>query len=155
VVSVGAGPPGPASRPSAYELAHRTWPAEAGCAHQRLSATVDAPRQARRWARDHLVGPVSAGAQDDAALMLTELVTNAVLHAGAPSGRGIDLYIAATLLTLRTEVCDGGRGFATGTVSPPSSESPGGRGLLIVDRLASRWGTSTDEGHCVWFEIDL
>jgi hypothetical protein len=51
-------------------------------------------------------------------------------------------------------MCDDGPGFDV-VLQRPAPTDPSGRGLLLVDKLASRWGTSVVDGHCVWFEMDL
>ncbi len=56
---------------------------------------------------------------------------------------------------MRVEVADpGGEGFAKPSVSrPPPPDALGGRGLLIVDRVATRWGVETGRPTRVWFEL--
>jgi anti-sigma regulatory factor (Ser/Thr protein kinase) len=56
---------------------------------------------------------------------------------------------------IRCEVTDPGPGFDPANLEPRNPER-GGRGLLLVDALASRWGTAWPEpsGFCVWFELD-
>ena len=83
----------------------------------------------------------------DLALVVTELVTNAVGH-----GRG------ATSLSLRIrgdrlygEVVDEGGGFER-ELRERGPDDLGGRGLLIVDALCSRWGIHGGTTH-IWFEL--
>jgi hypothetical protein len=62
------------------------------------------------------------------------------------------MHVAATDDLLRVEVSNPGAGFE---IRPPSPrEEPGGFGLTIVDRIATRWGVEDDAGTCVWFELD-
>jgi anti-sigma regulatory factor (Ser/Thr protein kinase) len=85
---------------------------------------------------------------DDLLLCLSEVVTNAVLHAGPPilvRGRVIDKKV-------RVEVSDGSK------VAPvqrrPGQASPTGRGLMLLEHLTSAWGVDmTSDGKTVWFEI--
>jgi anti-sigma regulatory factor (Ser/Thr protein kinase) len=57
---------------------------------------------------------------------------------------------------VRIEVSDGGAGFVPPKRPAPrlDAEEPGGWGLVLVDRLADRWGVARDEGTSVWFELD-
>jgi anti-sigma regulatory factor (Ser/Thr protein kinase) len=85
---------------------------------------------------------------DTAVLLVSELVTNAVLHARTP----LHLRIRWHANRLRVEVGDGNP--AHPTVQKPDPFSPGGRGLLLVDRLAPAWGVEEKAaGKVVWFEL--
>ena len=87
-----------------------------------------------------------------ALLVLSELVTNAVLHGAEP----IEVCVSRDGDLLRIEVSDGGP--RTDGVRPRSQDDrrPGGRGLHIVNSLAQRWGTTdNDAGKTVWAEIGL
>jgi anti-sigma regulatory factor (Ser/Thr protein kinase) len=83
-------------------------------------------------------------------LLAAELVTNAVRHARfVPEQR---LVVAARVVEdhVRVEVVDRGSGF-----DPEQALEAPGRGLQMVDRLASRWGVDKAETGCrVWFELD-
>lgn len=88
------------------------------------------------------------------ALLVSELVSNAVLHSDALECS--DILVRARLLgegRIRVEVVDAGSGF---TVLPRRSPdlSLGGYGLLLVDEEASRWGVDGEGGTRVWFELD-
>lgn len=87
---------------------------------------------------------------DDAELVVTELVTNAVRHGGP----GVDLWVRRLSAGgLRLEVVDG-RSGAPPTVQRPDDDAEGGRGLLIVQALARRWGTERlAAGKQVWCEL--
>jgi len=81
-------------------------------------------------------------------LLTSEVVTNAVLHAGTP----VTLTVIADPDAVRIEVTDG----AAVDVSPRNfgPEAATGRGLALVDALASRWGTRTEpRGKTVWFVV--
>ena len=93
-------------------------------------------------------------AADDAALCLSELVTNAILHSrsGEPGGQ-FTVRIRLTGRDLRVEVGDrGGPWIWTGY---PDEQH--GRGLLIVGSLARCWGQDdgSDGGRIVWYEMTL
>ncbi|MGW5849083.1 ATP-binding protein [Streptomyces sp. NPDC055254] len=87
---------------------------------------------------------------EDAVLVVSELVTNAALHAGGCH----ELVLTADGVALRIDVLDG----STAAPHPWTSRRPGalgGHGLHLVQRLADRWGSSTHgAGKTVWAEID-
>lgn len=117
-----------------------------------LPAGLDAPSDARRWAwwvRGFLDPPRA----DDAMLILTEIVTNAVLHSGVRTGDPIHLTGRLAEDRVRIGVCDCGRGFEL-TAAPqlPRDAAPGGRGLWIVNRLADRLLVDGSRGRVV-FEL--
>jgi anti-sigma regulatory factor (Ser/Thr protein kinase) len=110
----------------------------------RLPRDRTAPRRARDLIREH------ASALDDerldaASLLISELVTNAVLHGEGPIGLTIDVDGRAA----RFAVSDQGDG------TPAVRDDPGpdgGWGLRLVAQIARRWGV--ERGHTrVWFEI--
>lgn len=108
---------------------------------------------AARQALSGLDAVLDAGAFYDASLCVSELVTNAVLHAdiGSDAELRLDVVLDAED-RLRVEVTDTGRGF---TPPPPSAGDDSGWGLFLVDRLSDRWGVDSDAGTCVWFEMSL
>lgn len=84
----------------------------------------------------------------DATLITSELVTNAICHAGS----AFRVAVRRDESSVRIAVHD------ISSVPParrePSRDSPGGRGLKIVDQLSMRWGTETHpQGKTVWAEI--
>lgn len=118
--------------------------------------------RARRWARSRLAGS-GIGADEPLSetliLLVSELVTNAVVHTGCP----------AVLRLLLTGVCEDPSGARTGTVRlevadgsacPPvprraAGDETGGRGLELVDGLADRWGWDAEGvGKRIWCEVD-
>src|SRR4051812_19894298 len=95
---------------------------------------------------------ISQARLSDAQLLLTEVVTNAIRHAGADA---VTVAVRATARTLRVEVANRGAAFDPAAIANPSLDRPGGWGLRIVDVLAHRWGVEQrDERVAVWFEID-
>lgn len=92
----------------------------------------------------------------DAALIVSELVTNAVRHGLAP----VILRLAQSGDRLRIEVANRRRpGVTLGAAAPfelPAPGAVGRRGLAIIDRLASKWGWDEDEEMTtVWAEFDV
>jgi anti-sigma regulatory factor (Ser/Thr protein kinase) len=99
---------------------------------------------------DELAGSERA----DATLLVSEVVTNSVRHSGVRDGE-IRLHAEVDEDTLRVEVFDAGPGFSRRTPRPHTDgPDPGGWGLVLVDRLADRWGVERAGSTRVWFEID-
>ncbi|WP_330240136.1 ATP-binding protein [Streptomyces sp. NBC_00525] len=115
--------------------------------------------RARRWARSRLAG---SGLADDEPLaetlilLISELVTNAVVHTGCPAVLRM-LFGSpggpGSVGTVRVEVADA-------SCRPPQQrhargEDTGGRGLELVDGLADRWGWQPEgAGKRIWCEVD-
>jgi anti-sigma regulatory factor (Ser/Thr protein kinase) len=115
-----------------------------------LRPTSTAAEQARR-ALQRLALPSSLA--DEAELLVSEVVTNSVRHAGLGPDDLIHLTADWSGTRLRVHVRDRGHivhpAVVSGFIRPaPGAES--GWGLYLVDRLASRWGTAAD-GY--WFEL--
>jgi len=87
-----------------------------------------------------------------ASLLVSELVTNAIVH--GRSGATVDAGISADRV-LRVAVSDGDPAPLPSVDLQPRTSAEGGRGLLIVSLLASRWGFAPAAGgKAVWFELD-
>jgi anti-sigma regulatory factor (Ser/Thr protein kinase) len=87
----------------------------------------------------------------DAELAVTEVVTNAVLHAGG-DGVSISLWSEGSILDVL--VSDGGPGF-TPVLAPRDIDQIGGRGLSIVDTVAESWGSSICAPSSVWLRFAM
>ena len=88
------------------------------------------------------------------ALLVSELVTNAIQHGGAGPHETIQIRLASTPQRVRVEIIDPG----TANPRPPTRQTEQtGYGLLLVDRLADGWGREETEGggSVAWFELDL
>jgi anti-sigma regulatory factor (Ser/Thr protein kinase) len=109
-------------------------------------------------ARRHLVSDlievgVCASAVTDAALVISELLSNALRHAGPLPGSGLRVAWDLDADSVRISVSDGG-GPSRPEFGEPTPTATGGRGLRIVARLSRRWGTlCDDEGTTVWAEV--
>lgn len=92
----------------------------------------------------------------DIELIVSELVTNSVLHAhvGADDSIGIDLELSRD--RLRIAVVDRGAPSLPHVVSP-DPERPGGKGLVLVDQLSAAWGVVRERSGLthVWCELAL
>ncbi|WP_461084540.1 ATP-binding protein [Streptomyces deserti] len=113
--------------------------------------------RARRWARSRLAG---SGIEADEPLaetlilLVSELVTNAVVHTGCPAVLRLSLPGAtAKESTVRLEVAD--RSDRAPVPRCAEDDATGGRGLALVDGLADRWGWSAEgTGKRIWCELD-
>jgi anti-sigma regulatory factor (Ser/Thr protein kinase) len=84
-----------------------------------------------------------------ATMLVSELVANAVLHTGTP----VEVVISAGEDSVRVEVHDGSPQLPVRRHY--SNMSGTGRGLLLVERMATAWGSDrTSDGKVVWFELD-
>jgi anti-sigma regulatory factor (Ser/Thr protein kinase) len=118
-----------------------------------LPAEPEAAAMARR-ALAILEGRVSEERLEELELLVSELVTNSIRHAGLGEEGSVSLRVRVSPRLARVEVTDAGEGF-----EPPSfSGDPAlldGWGLLLVERLTDRWGVRGRSPTCVWFELDL
>ncbi len=87
-------------------------------------------------------------------LVVSELVSNAVLHSGLGPSDTVQLRVELTDQLLRVEVTDEGTGFAPSARPAPGTDHHGW-GLLLVERLAIRWGVEDQPGTTVWAELAL
>jgi anti-sigma regulatory factor (Ser/Thr protein kinase) len=116
-----------------------------------LPDTVQAPGLARRFVELHALG-YPAELMHNTLVLVSELVSNAVRHGSAP----IALHLLAEPQLLRVEVHDAGLGVPLPTRPPAIETDIGGRGLLLVAALSSRWGVTdlvTPPGKATWFEM--
>ena len=113
-----------------------------------LAAEPAAVREARSVVRLSLE-PTDEDLVELVVLLADEVVTNAVVHGEGP----IDIAVDAD--EERVKVMVGDRSEARPLPRLPARYAEGGRGLSIVEAIASRWGVSaTEAGKSVWFEID-
>ena len=83
-------------------------------------------------------------------LLVSEVVSNSVQHAGLDTSDSIEVRIRGTRSMLHVDVIDPGPGFEP-DVRPRSGV--GGWGLRLVDRLSTRWGVERGETTRVWFDL--
>ena len=107
-----------------------------------------------RHALDRLVGLLPPAKLEDLRLVVSELVTNSVLHAGLSPEDRISLSVVVSAGSVHGRVCDPGLGFERPSKLSPRHRLRGGWGLPIVERISDRWGVEKDAHVCVWFEID-
>ena len=114
----------------------------------KFAPAPEAPAQARQIIADELAARVPDAVLDDVKLMVSELVTNGVVHGSTEPGVPVmlDLLVNGEI---RCRVLDEGHGFA----SRGHSDGYGGWGLQVVEQLADRWGMQCSPQRTeVWFE---
>jgi anti-sigma regulatory factor (Ser/Thr protein kinase) len=119
---------------------------------RRLPPSAAAAAEARQAVSDELQSALGdlydESLRDDALLLTSELVTNAVLHAQT----GVSLSVATSDETVRVEVSDGAPVVPEPRVA--EVDELGGRGLALVEAIASDWGVRlAPPGKTVWFEL--
>jgi anti-sigma regulatory factor (Ser/Thr protein kinase) len=118
-----------------------------------LASVPEAPSQARAVVDDEL-RLLARKIREDATLLVSELVTNAVRHVPASEHVQVELRIRTERGRIRVAVSDPGGGFQPAPRLPTVAEGSGW-GLYLVDRIADRWGVVSEERTEVWFEIDV
>lgn len=115
----------------------------------RRTSAAEARHRTLAWLRRHLIGQEAA---DAAVLIISELVSNAVMHSGSS-------VVSCTLLLsgglLHIEVTDQGTGPGEPAVREPAADDVSGRGLLLVDALSKAWGVTPviPRGRTVWATV--
>ncbi len=114
----------------------------------RIDAAPDAPAEARRIVHSECGERVAQGTLEKLQLLVSEPVTNGLVHGRPARDRSITLELLINS-SLRCSVVDSGQGFARRA----ARNRDGGWGLRVVERLADRWGVHrTRHGTRVWFE---
>ncbi|WP_248964605.1 ATP-binding protein [Sphaerisporangium perillae] len=115
---------------------------------------------ARAWVRELLATRIAATALDDVLLLLSEVVTNAVAH--SDSGCVVDglvtVRVARVSEAVHVEVTDAGSATCAPVARVAEPDSDGGRGLWLVNQIATAWGSSCPDGgagRSVWFQVSL
>jgi transcriptional regulator with XRE-family HTH domain/anti-sigma regulatory factor (Ser/Thr protein kinase) len=115
---------------------------------KRFASTPHAPALARAGLAATAVG-IPVEAFDRAVLLISELVTNSVRHAGS---EWIEVEIELSDKCLRMDVVDQSRE----TIRPRTRNGDGGWGLVVLTELATRWGVERSAtGKKIWVELDL
>jgi serine/threonine-protein kinase RsbW len=111
-----------------------------------------APARAREALRDI---PELDAIRDDASLVVSELVTNAVKHSGATDGEMIVLSLVVDGDRVKIQVRDPARTDLVPQVDDLPSQKGGGLGLRLVSQIARKWDTECGDGRTVWAELAL
>jgi GAF domain-containing protein/anti-sigma regulatory factor (Ser/Thr protein kinase) len=114
----------------------------------RLGDEPDAVPRARRFAAAALRGSPLAALLPDTEIVVSELVTNALLHAEGP----VVVRVLPRGATVRVEVKDGTRRHPVRSAA--STDGMTGRGIRLVEALSRRWGVdAVEDGKVVWAEL--
>jgi anti-sigma regulatory factor (Ser/Thr protein kinase) len=117
---------------------------------RRIAAIADSSAHARRIV-ESVLGDVSQEVLEIAQLLVSELTSNAIIHGSGDAA----LVVQADNHFLHVEVLDS---ESTVNLAPlhVGKSSPRGRGLALVDALASSWGVEPRLiGKAVWFDLDI
>jgi anti-sigma regulatory factor (Ser/Thr protein kinase) len=117
-----------------------------------IAAGVQAPTVARRVV-ERLGAELDARRLDEVRLLVTELVTNCVRHAGISRETLITVSLELTESSLHVAVSNPGAAFDAPVPPDPGEPVEGGRGLWLVEKLADRWGIDDVHEARVWFEV--
>ena len=117
--------------------------------HTGYQPDAGAVRAARRFVEQRLHDLGLARLAEDAGLLTSELAANAVLHARSP----FDVVVLQVPSGARVEVHD--RSLAVPVVTAARASATSGRGLVLVESVAARWGCDLDPGRGkrVWCEL--
>lgn len=105
---------------------------------------------ARRFVQQALA---AYGTATDAALLTSELATNAIQHTATGQGGTFEVIVCQRPATIRIAVLDQGS-LTIPAPAPDQDLHTSGRGLTLVDALARQWGQQGNQhGRAVWFEL--
>ena len=119
---------------------------------QRFVAEPQAASAARR-SLGHLLETLPVARAGRLSLIVTELVTNAVLHGSSRPSDPVGVRAWSSPRAILVEVTTDGSGFKW-DAPVPGEPRIGGWGLLIVEREADRWGIQGGPPTTVWFQLD-
>ena len=134
---------------------------QAVAAARSMQLEIDSDPQAPGVARSAAKGFYEGLADELCAtliLLVSELVSNAVIHSDAPAGMPIVLSLRRDGGYARVDVADSGSSFfglgdAHGGAADLAEASGGGYGLAMVDKASSHWGIDRGAGTHVWFDM--
>lgn len=116
-------------------------------------APAAAPRIRKALVEDLLARELPAEVVDEAEIVVSELVANAIRHAKPLADGAIRIHWKVKNNVVEVEVSDGG-GPTVPRPAPPTTWAPGGRGLRIVRSLAHEWGVIEEShGRTVWASL--
>jgi anti-sigma regulatory factor (Ser/Thr protein kinase) len=126
------------------------------CEAPGLSLDLECSRQAPALARAAIAGfsedrDVGETTRATLTLLVSEIVTNAVIHPEVERAGDIRLRARITDGLIRVEVTDQGSGFEP--TPRDATRSDRGYGLFLLDKQAVRWGVQQSAGTTVWFEL--
>jgi anti-sigma regulatory factor (Ser/Thr protein kinase) len=117
-----------------------------------LQRNIEAPAIARAavtgWCQDL---DLSGSLCHTLLLLVSEVVTNAVLHSRGPARAPVSLSATVIDESIRLTVTDAGSGFSPRPRDPAGGDD--GYGLYLLSKAADRWGVDSTGGTRVWFEL--
>jgi anti-sigma regulatory factor (Ser/Thr protein kinase) len=127
-----------------------------GSISMRIRGGLDAPNRARRSVLSQLATDIPQTTASDVAVVVSELVTNSVLHANVGPGLTLTVVVVMVDDRLRISVIDPGSRLEP-RILPPDPQRVGGIGLFLVNELSEAWGVARDgTGRTrVWCDILL
>jgi anti-sigma regulatory factor (Ser/Thr protein kinase) len=127
-----------------------------GSISMRIHGGVDAPNRARRSVLSQLAKDIPQTTASDVALVVSELVTNSVLHANVGAHLTLTVEVVTVDDRLRISVIDPGSRLEP-RILPLDPDRVGGIGLFVVNEVSEAWGVARDgtEGTRVWCDILL
>ena len=125
--------------------------AERRCLRFSIAGGPRAPGRARAWLQTATVW-LPEELERKLVMLVSELVNNSVVHGRASERDTIEIEVRATPDGVRAQVSDAGPAFAP-RGRTKGIEEPGGWGLVLVERVAQRWGVERTERTMVWFEL--
>lgn len=119
-----------------------------------IAVSTQAPRAAREVVAAALLERISAAIVERAQLVVSELVTNSLLHSGAADGEDVRVRLRALRPGFQIEVEDPGREGAIAP-RPPDPLRGGGMGLHVVAAISECWGVIRDDDgpSRVWAQL--
>jgi serine/threonine-protein kinase RsbW len=138
--------------------------ATAAATSRQFAGTPQEVGAARRWVQQLVCSLAGTDAADQARILTSELVTNAVMHSasGRPGGT-VTVVVISDAAGIAVHVHDLG-GPAVPRMRHSGETADGGRGLMIVAEVAAEWGTcpvaacscqGVGGARCVWFRLAL
>ena len=116
-----------------------------------LAPAPAAATTARTEVTERLAASLGKQVLEDARLLVTELITNALRHGALTPGDVVSVKASVDQGVVRLEVTDPGRDGDVEVREP--GPRGGGYGLFLVEQLAKRWGVDRREGTTVWCEL--
>ncbi|MDP9863914.1 MULTISPECIES: ATP-binding protein [Streptosporangium] len=139
---------------AAFEAMVKRWAGLRVLGQRSFYGVPQSAGRARKWVVGVLSAHASTEVLETVELLVSEVVTNAILHSDAGPDEVITVRVGLRDDLLLIEVIDGGSVFNVPAMRP-ADDGLSGRGLTWVNSLSSGWGTDYDPdiGRAVWFHL--